>query len=251
MLRPAVVTAGFLAVAFNLVIVAQQTPPQAPPVFRAGVDLVHLDVSVLDKDRRPVRGLTAADFSVSEDDRPQPIAAFTAVDVPESPPKPAAWSGRAPADVQSNEGTDDPEGRLFVLLIDDAMIPPNPASLDTARDVSKKFLDRVTPADRVAVVFSQAGRNQNFTNDRARLLAAIDSLKNGFANHLGGWETATSVPSPDSGLPLPVDSPGPIGDPDIVFRQASMRTLAAGCRDPHQRATAAQGARLHQPRYCH
>ena len=33
-----------------------QAPPQA--VFRAGVDVVHLDVSVLDRDRRPVRGLT-------------------------------------------------------------------------------------------------------------------------------------------------------------------------------------------------
>ena len=106
---------------------AQQKPPaQTPqtPVFRSTIDLVHLDVSVLDKDRRPVRGLTAEDFTVLEDGKPQSIVAFTAVDVPENPPTPAAWSGRAPADVQSNEGVQDPDGRLFVVLLDDAMMPP-------------------------------------------------------------------------------------------------------------------------------
>jgi VWFA-related protein len=230
MFRPAIATAGCLAVALNLVITAQQTPPpQAPPVFRTAVDLVHLDVSVLDKDRRPVRGLKAEDFVVLEDGKPQSIAAFIPVDVPENPPTPAAWSGRAPADVQSNEGSEDPEGRLFVLLLDDAMIPPDATSLKTARDVAKKFIDKVTPADRVAVVFSQSGRNQNFTNDRARLVEAIDSLKSGSARHLGGWETATDPQPPldRTGAPImPDPAPtGPIADPDMIYRQASMQTL--------------------------
>jgi len=50
--------------------------------FRAGVDLVQVDVSVLDKERRPVRGLTAADFTLLEDGKPRTIAAFSAVDLP-------------------------------------------------------------------------------------------------------------------------------------------------------------------------
>ena len=71
MFRPAVVTAGCLTAVFTLSLTAQQPQPgQKPPVFRSTVDLVHLDVSVLDKDRRPVRGLTAADFTISEDDKP-------------------------------------------------------------------------------------------------------------------------------------------------------------------------------------
>jgi len=229
MFRPAVFTAGCFAAVFTLSIAAQQPQPgQQSPVFRSTVDLVHLDVSVLDKDRRPVRGLTAADFTITEDSSPQDIVAFTAVDVPENPPKPAAWSGRAPADVQSNEGATDPEGRLFVILMDDALIPPDPEALKNARNVAKRFLDKVTPADRVAVVFSQTGRNQNFTNDRARLIQAIDTMKSGSALHTGGWETA-SDPNPmvirGAAQPMVPEPPGPISDPDIIYRQASMQTL--------------------------
>ena len=226
MCRTAVLTAGCLTAAFTLSVTAQQPQPgQKPPVFRAGVDLVHLDVSVLDKARHPVRGLTAADFTITEDDRPQDVVAFTAVDVPVNLPAPAAWSGRAPADVQSNEGAADPEGRLFVLLLDDALIPADPDAVKNARDVAKQFIDRVTPADRVAVVFSQTGRNQNFTNDKARLLKAIDSMKAGAASHTGGWETAKDPNRGKPDDPLDGQPPGPMGDPDILFRQASMQTL--------------------------
>jgi VWFA-related protein len=226
MCRTAVVAAGCLTAAFTLSVTAQQSQPgQTPPVFRGGVDLVHLDVSVLDKARHPVRGLTAADFTITENDRPQDIAAFSAVDVPVDFPKPVVWSGRAPADVQSNEGAADPEGRLFVLLLDDALIPAHPDAVKNARDIAKQFIDRVTPADRVAIVFSMSGRNQNFTNDKARLLKAIDSMKAGAASHTGGWETAKDPNRGKIDQPLDAQPPGPLADPDIVFRQASMQTL--------------------------
>ena len=65
----------YLLVASCSLLVGVQT------VFKSGVHLVHLDVSVLDRDRQPVRGLTAADFTVLEDGKTQKIAAFAAVDV--------------------------------------------------------------------------------------------------------------------------------------------------------------------------
>ena len=61
----------------------QAQAPQSGAVqetFRTGVELVRLDVSVLDKDRRPIRGLTAQDFTILEDGKPQPIAAFSAIE---------------------------------------------------------------------------------------------------------------------------------------------------------------------------
>ena len=46
---------------------AQQAPSPSQPTFQSGVDVVQVDVSVLDKDRRPVRGLRLNDFRLLED----------------------------------------------------------------------------------------------------------------------------------------------------------------------------------------
>jgi len=238
MIRRLVLASACFCATLTVLAGAQLLPPQQPqqgqpPVFKASIDLVHLDVSVLDKNRHPVRGLKPTDFTITEDGKPQSVAAFSAVDVPENPPKPASWSGRAAADVQSNEGMDDPQGRLFVLLIDDAMLPPVASAVDSARQVAKKFLDRITPSDRVAVVFSASGRNQGFTSDRARLVAAIESLTTGHAMHLQGWDTAADPGTitalggvaDSSGNIVQLELPGPQSDPDIPFRAASMQTL--------------------------
>ena len=58
-------------------LAAVVTEAQAPqnPTFRSGTDVVRIDVSVLDKNRVPVRGLTTADFTVREEGKPRPVVA--------------------------------------------------------------------------------------------------------------------------------------------------------------------------------
>ena len=51
------------------------------PQFRAGVELIQLDVAVLDDKRQPVRGLTASDFTVLDNGVATPIRAFTPVEL--------------------------------------------------------------------------------------------------------------------------------------------------------------------------
>jgi len=53
-----------------------QTPAPSRPVFRAGTELVLVNVVVRDKSGATVKGLTRDDFIVSEDDKPQTIASF-------------------------------------------------------------------------------------------------------------------------------------------------------------------------------
>jgi len=61
-------------------IVAQQ------PTFKAGVDLVHFGVSVLDKQGKPVTGLKAEDFEIRENGKPQSLRFFAAGMPDEAPP---------------------------------------------------------------------------------------------------------------------------------------------------------------------
>lgn len=205
----------------SVAVVALQDQ-QTRPAFRSSVDLVHFDVSVLDRDRMPVRGLTAADFTVIDDGKPQEVAAFLAVDAPPVPPPPsAAWLREVSADVHTNEFEELHDGRLFVIVIDDALIPADPAALQNAKNIAKGVVDRSGPHDRVAIVFTLASRNaQDFTTDRHRLYAAIETLAAGPARHSLGWDQTVAVDprNPDS-------AQIPVMDPDTQLRSGSMRTL--------------------------
>jgi hypothetical protein len=53
---------------------AQQPAPQATPTFKSSTKLVVQTVTVKDKDGKPIEGLTAKDFTVTEDGELQTIS---------------------------------------------------------------------------------------------------------------------------------------------------------------------------------
>lgn len=144
---------------------------QKPPVFRVRTDLMQLDVTVLDKDRRPVRGLTKDDFILLEDKAPQTIEGFTAIDVADREVPSAVWEKRASPDVVTNEIDNQ---RIFVLMLDDAKGLGNFGRREMKRSV-EQFIDLLGPKDLVAVVFTGLGYplNQNLTSDKAKVLKTI------------------------------------------------------------------------------
>jgi VWFA-related protein len=157
------------------VVVRAQNPPAPQGTFRARVDVIQVDVSVLDRDRRPVPGLTAADFTVLEDGRPRPIVSFTAVHVPPPAAFTAGWVADIPPDVTTNTH---PAGRLVVIAIDDAALTTNGAlwGVQKTRAAAGGAVKELGPDDLAALILTEHGRTaQNFTNDRARLLAAIEN----------------------------------------------------------------------------
>lgn len=84
----------------GLPIAAQDRNP--PPQFRAGVEVVLLDVSVLDRNRVPVRNLQVSDFTVLEDANPRRIVSFNEVSVPEPDGALVPWMREVSPDVRTN-----------------------------------------------------------------------------------------------------------------------------------------------------
>lgn len=81
-------TIVFLSVALGFLAIPLAAQPTKPadnaPVLRQKTQVVTLNVSVIDRDNRPITGLQKADFSVFEDKVNQPIEYFSAVDMPVS-----------------------------------------------------------------------------------------------------------------------------------------------------------------------
>jgi VWFA-related protein len=105
------------------------------PSFASKVEIVTVDAVVQDAEGRPVRGLTAADFTLLEDGQPQTIASFEAVDLGAAPPAaptrtvgPMATNSRAAAAVGS-----------YVLLIDDLGLAPT--RQEVVRTALARFLE--------------------------------------------------------------------------------------------------------------
>jgi VWFA-related protein len=186
-----------LAAAFTSVVLtlsARQAPPQqagpppaavlqppAPdvqqPVFRGRADVIRLDVSVLDKDRKPVRGLTENDFTVLEDGKSQRIVAVAEVDAEENDPEPTAWMRHVTSEIAYNDLSQRiGDGRLFAIILDDVNVPWDDLDIiRTARDVARDVVDHLGPSDVAAIVFPRdGGQTEDFTNDREKLLDAID-----------------------------------------------------------------------------
>jgi VWFA-related protein len=157
---------------------ARDQSAQQTPQFRGGVDLVQIDVSVLDRDRLPVRGLTVDDFTLLEDGEPQTITNFAFIDTPTREWTESVWPDDVVSNVPSGQVGD---GRLMVLLMDDANTF-DPRARGTSVATGRAIIAQMGPQDLAAVVFTSNARSeQDFTNDRARLLAAVD----GFTYRIG------------------------------------------------------------------
>jgi VWFA-related protein len=174
--RPTLAAAGLIAglVAMSVQILARQ---QQSPTFRASVDIARVTVRVLDKDRRAVPSLSAADFTLLVDGRPRPIVAFATEDAAGPVMMSARWMRDVAPDVATNTLE---RPRLVVIIIDDGLIPRDGFVLEATKKAARSVVEQLGPNDLAAVVFTRDNRApQDFTADRARLLAAIDRTTGG------------------------------------------------------------------------
>jgi len=133
-------------------------PPQTtqPPPFRAGVDLVSLNVSVVEANGKYVTDLTADEFNVFEDGVKQDVSFFTRTNLPIA----------------------------LALLIDTSASMEN--KLPTAQEAAIGFVRRLRPQDLAEVVDfdSRVVVLQSFSNNVAELEQAIRKTSAGGSTSL-------------------------------------------------------------------
>ena len=153
---------------------AVQKPPQER--FRAATNLLVVDVSVIDRDGTPVKGLQPEHFTVTIGGVARRIASMTFVDqsVAASPPEP----GRPVPRYSSNDSG--ATGRLIVILVDEASI--RFGGLRAAAESIDRLLVGFGPSDRIALATLPGPRTLvDFTSDHASIAAAIKRVPGGAA----------------------------------------------------------------------
>ena len=155
----------------------QPSQPQQPPItFRAEVNYVEVDTRVLDRDGKFIAGLTANDFQVFEDGKPQKVTAFSMVNIPlERAERPLFASKPVEPDVRTNlQGAD---GRIYVIMLDD--LHTAPLRSQRIKLAAKQFIERYVGANDLAAVVHTSGRSdagQEFTTSQSRLLRSVDKF---------------------------------------------------------------------------
>ena len=179
-----------------------------PATFSTSSQLVVETVNVKDKSGKPVVGLTAKDFTVTEDGAEQAIRFFEYQKVPETveaaPPSatlPAPLKKLPEAQITSEKPGDIryQDRRLLVLYFDMTAMPP-PDQLRAITAAEKFIRTQMTPADRMALMRFEGGAVRvmsDFTDDRDRLDSILQTMIVGEAQ--GFDETTSDDSTPDSG----------------------------------------------------
>jgi VWFA-related protein len=156
---------------------AQQTPPPPTPqtqkpVFRAGVELLTVDATVIDRDGRQITDLTPNEFTIEVDGNPRPVVSAEYVKLVDDAPVIVGATRKAATPPPENPyfSTNTralAPGRLIVLLVDEGNI-----RVGQGRDVMRsaaKFVDGLSPNDRVALAAIPRGALVDFTNDHEKV----------------------------------------------------------------------------------
>jgi Ca-activated chloride channel homolog len=141
-----------LAVATLLTLAVRawaQSPPQRPPTFGAGIEVIRLNLSVSDGRNRLITGLSEADFAVFEDGIRQDLSFFTR----------------------------DPLPLSVALLVDCSASMEE--KLPVAQEAGSRFVKTLRPEDRgqVAQFNDRLTVLQDFTADQRELEAAIRTTR--------------------------------------------------------------------------
>ena len=148
----------------------QSQPPT--PTIRARADAVQVDVVVVDREGRHIRGLNASDFVLRDRRTPQEIGVFEEI----AHERPVLRAPTATASVAQDVGTNQiaAADRLIVMVLDDLHIYKE--RTDRAREIAGRVLDAFGTSASMAVLFTSGKNSTRVTNDMSLLRRAVETL---------------------------------------------------------------------------
>ena len=145
-------------------------PAQQRPTFRAGVDLVQVDVVVVEPDGQPVRGLSPADFLIIDRGVEREVATFAEV-AHDAPPAPAYPPG-VTADVADNQSA--ASERLVMIVVDDLNFRDR---TEEAKALARRVVSELGAGVSLGMVTTTGRYGVEITEDRERVLREIDRFE--------------------------------------------------------------------------
>jgi len=154
--------------------VTEMTTHDEQATFKSRVDLVMVAVVVRDGHGKPVAGLKKEDFQLFDRGKPQNISRFTAEKAGGQTIKFAEDADEA-ANPHKDAESVIPQ-RFIAYLFDD--VHGNFGNLAFARQAAIKHMsNELAPSDRAAIFTTSGQVNVDFTDDKARLLDALNRLQ--------------------------------------------------------------------------
>ena len=197
LVRPGVGVAVLLA---GLSLSAQTPPPQPPaqqpaPVFRGRTDVVPLTVTVVDSKGAPIKDLTAADFTVTENKKAREIVNFFPQELAAGP----VPAGEVTTTRVREVGVKPQTQRTFLIVLGYGRIEHPTNALEGAIEL----VNRMLPQDVVAVMGFH--RTTVFTRDHQRIVQVLERYRKEHEAIVGEIDNyrimarAPIVPSPGAG----------------------------------------------------
>jgi VWFA-related protein len=160
-----------------------QSPQTQQAIAKASTRLVQVNVIVQDKKGQPVTGLTADDFEIRDQGKPQKISVFSV----ESNQQPVAGPATLPAGTFSNLPAQAGAPHNLTVILFDTLNTPD-ADQATAKSGLIDFLRELQPQDRVAIygLGNTLHVIQEFTGNSESLVRAISRYKAHITKELAG-----------------------------------------------------------------
>ena len=172
-------TAAVLAavvVASSLLTGQEQQEPQRPPTFRTGTNVIRVDATVTDRNGTPLTTLTADDFEIQEDGKPQAITSFKFISVNGQPSDDRSLVIRSPSHAASEAAREDV--RTFLIFWDEYHIQKFEPAIRGREALTRAVLDQFGPTDLVGIIDPLTPINAiELTRDRRALADRVHTLQ--------------------------------------------------------------------------